>query len=122
MDSRLSFCGLNCETCPIHLATLETDLSVKAEMRFRIAREIARIYGTSPKPEIITDCDGCTIVNGRLFTGCANCLVRNCAMEKGLENCAYCPGFACEKLENHYKYDPESRERLTELRKSINPG
>ena len=111
------FCGLICETCLIHLATLETDVTRKSEMRVKIAEQISKIYGTTPKPEIITDCDGCGEKNGRLFNGCADCAIRKCAISRRILNCAYCDDFSCEKLERHYKYDPESKNRLEEIRK-----
>jgi hypothetical protein len=119
MDPMIAYCGLTCDTCPIHLATLETDIFKKAEMRESIAEQLSKIYGTNPKPEIITDCDGCNVKDRRLFTGCADCGIRKCAMSKNLTNCAYCNDFACEKLEKHYNFDPSSRDRLEEIRKNI---
>ena len=119
MDNMIAYCGLACDTCPIHLATLETDITKQAELRVQIAGELSRIYGTIPKPEIITDCDGCKAIDGRLFTGCAGCGIRICAAERDLLNCAYCSDYACEKLEKHYKYDPASKKRLEEIRSSL---
>jgi hypothetical protein len=119
MDTMISYCGLACDTCPIHLATLERDLSLQAEMRIKIAGEFSRIYGTTPKPEIITDCDGCKADNGRLFTGCTGCEIRKCAIMKNMINCAHCNEYACEKLQRHFVYDPESQKRLEKIRSSI---
>jgi hypothetical protein len=99
------------------MATLETDLTKQAEMRVKIEEELSRIYGTIPKPGIITDCDGCKAPDGRLFTGCAGCKIRLCASERNLINCAWCNDYPCGKLENHFVYDPESRSRLDEIRK-----
>jgi hypothetical protein len=119
MDPMIAYCGLACDTCQIHLATLETNISKKAEMRVSIAEQLSKIYGTTPKPEIITDCDGCKIKDGRLFTGCVDCVIRKCAISKNLLNCAFCNDFTCEKLEKHYTFDPGSRDRLIEIRKNI---
>jgi hypothetical protein len=120
MDTMIAYCGLTCDTCPIHLATLETNISNQAKMIVQIAEQLSKIYGTTPKPEIITDCDGCKINNGRLFTGCADCEIRKCAIMKNMINCAYCSDYACEKLEKHYAFDPSSRNKLEEIRKRIN--
>jgi hypothetical protein len=120
MDKMIAYCGLACGNCPIHLATLETNISDQTKMRLQIAEQISKIYGTTPKPEIITDCDGCKINYGRLFTGCAECGIRKCAIMKNMINCAYCSDYACEKLEKHYKFDPDSRNRLEEIQKKIN--
>jgi hypothetical protein len=40
-------------------------------------------------------------------------------MSKNLENCAFCNDFACEKIEKHYTFDPDSRKRLEVIRKNI---
>jgi hypothetical protein len=117
METMIAYCGLACYSCPIHLATLEKDQSMQAKMRKEIAEQLAKIYGTIPKPEIITDCDGCKVNNGRLFTGCIDCEIRKCAIEKNLINCAYCCDYACDKLTKHYAFDPASKERLEEIRK-----
>ena len=119
MNPKTAYCGLDCDSCPIHLATLETDPAAKIQMRVQIAEELSRIYGTKPRPDFITDCDGCKEPDGRLFHGCLNCKIRNCAIMKNMINCAYCREFPCSNLESHYKYDPASRDRLEEIRKGI---
>ena len=115
-----AYCGLACDTCPIHLATLETNISKQAEMRVQIAEQLSKIYGTIPKPDIITDCDGCKNSNGRLFAPCNECSIRKYAIRKNMINCAYCSEYICEKLEKHYKFDPASRNRLNEIHNNIN--
>ena len=120
MEIAVAYCGLACETCPIHLATLEKNNSVKTKMRIEIAEQLARIYKTTPKPEIITDCDGCKATDGRLFTGCIDCEIRKCAMRKKVVNCAYCNDYACEKLKRHFAIDPGAQARLEEIRNKNN--
>jgi len=117
MESTIAYCGLDCSTCPIHLATLEEDLAVKSKMRIEIGDMLAKIYNTTPKPEIICDCDGCRVIDGRLFTGCTSCEIRNCAMDTSLENCAYCRNYPCDKLTRHFAIDQEARVRLEEIRR-----
>ncbi len=119
MKTMIAYCGLACDSCPIHLATLENDLAKQIKMRKEIAEQLSKIYGTTPKPEIITDCDGSKDINGRLFAPCADCRIRKCAIDKNMINCAYCSDFACEKLESHYKFDPSSKDRLEEIRKKL---
>jgi hypothetical protein len=118
LEHMIAYCGLLCDSCPIHLATLEIDIAKQAKMRVEIAEQLAKIYGTSPKPDIITDCDGCIAVNGRLFTGCIDCGIRKCAIRKNLTNCAYCSDYPCYKLEKHYSLDPDSKDRLDEIRRN----
>jgi hypothetical protein len=117
-DAIIAYCGLACESCPIRLATLEKDDSVKARLRIEIAEELARIYKTVPKPWIISDCDGCKATGGRLFTGCTDCEIRKCAIVKQVINCAYCGEYACDKLKRHFAIDPDAQARLEEIRKN----
>jgi len=120
MNTIIAYCGLACESCPIHLATLEKDESVKTVMRAEIVEQLARIYKTTPKPEIITDCDGCKVTGGRLFTGCIDCEIRKCAIAKKVINCACCGDYACEKLKRHFALDPDAKARLEEIRRNNN--
>ena len=117
MSELIAYCGLNCSGCPIYLATIETDLSKQQQMRIEIARQCNELYKMSMKSEDVTDCDGCIVNTGRLFTGCVNCKIRICAMEKGLESCAWCPEYACESLEEMFTHDPEAKVRLEQMRK-----
>ncbi len=86
-------------------------------MRVQIAEELSRIYRTTPKPEIVTDCDGCKVDGGRLFTGCIDCEIRKCASLKNMINCAYCSDYACDKLNKHFAIDTAARDRLEEIRR-----
>ncbi len=117
METMIAYCGLACYSCPIHLATLEKDLTKQVKIRIEIAEQLAKIYGTTPKPEIITDCDGCKVNNGRLFTGCTDCEIRKCAIIKNMINCAYCTDYACDKLKKHFAIDPGAQDRLEKIRK-----
>jgi len=115
MDAMLAYCGLTCDTCPIHLATLEQDDRKQQLMRATIAKACVEQYGMNLRVQDITDCDGCR-AGTRLFDGCAKCEIRKCAMGRGLESCAFCDDYACEKLLKHFEADPSARTRLEELR------
>jgi hypothetical protein len=117
MDSMTAYCGLACDTCPIHLATLEQDKSKQLSMRAEIAKICTEQYGMSIQIHDITDCDGCR-AGGRLFSGCAKCEIRKCAMERAFESCAFCEEYVCDKLLKHFESDPSARTRLEEFRRS----
>jgi hypothetical protein len=114
----LAYCGLTCEKCPIHLATIEPDKTVQRSMRESIAKQCASLYGMNLTPEEISDCDGCRADSGRIFAGCLTCSIRKCAIEKKIETCAYRINHACETLKNNFSLDPDSQVRLEELRTS----
>lgn len=117
MNTMLAFCGLDCESCPIHLATIEQDKSRQYEMKVTIAKKCNAIYAMDLKPESITDCDGCRMIDGRLFSGCLNCEIRKCAQEKNIASCAFCFDYACPKLQKHFLLDPGAQIRLEEIRR-----
>jgi hypothetical protein len=115
MNKSLAYCGLVCNSCPIHLATIEEDLSHQATMRISIAEQINQEYGTDYKSSNINDCDGCRANTERLFSGCLNCEIRKCARLKNLENCAHCSEYSCKILEEFLQHDPDARNRLDNI-------
>ena len=116
MDAMPGYCGLRCSSCPIHLATLESDDEGRRSMRGEIARICRERYGLAIEVDDVGDCDGCQ--SQRLFVTCAGCGIRKCAREKGLASCAFCDQFACEALQAMFAGDPEARGRLERLRNS----
>jgi hypothetical protein len=115
MVAMIAFCGLACDTCPIHLATLEQDDLKQQTMRAEIARLCMEQYGMNFQTIDITDCDGCR-TDGRLFSGCTECVLRKCAMGRELASCAFCDEYICENLQKHFEMDSAVRTRLDELR------
>ena len=118
----IAYCGLNCATCQIYIATRETDPKKQRQMREDIVLAIKKYLGEEKRVEDITDCDGCKAQGGRLYSDCRKCEIRKCASEKGLENCAYCSEYACEKLSKFFNSEGEqagAKKRLDAVRKSI---
>lgn len=118
METVGAYCGLACDTCPVHLATLEQDESLRYNMRRDIAEKCSTLYHRIFLPEEINNCDGCSSATGRLFRGCLNCGIRTCARERKLESCAWCPDFACEMLQAHLAVDASAKKRLPVIRES----
>jgi hypothetical protein len=115
----IAYCGLICDTCPIHLATIEPDESRRHTMRVSIAEQCTNYYGLNFRPEDITDCDGCCSATGRMFSGCSKCEIRKCAILRAIENCAFCEDYACDKLKAHFALDPGAQHRLEEIRNRL---
>jgi hypothetical protein len=116
METMIAYCGLRCDSYPIHLATLEKDLSCKQSMRESIAEQCFKHYGLVLQPGDISDCDGCRANRGRLFSGCLNCEIRKCAGHKNIESCAYCSDYVCDRLREHFSLDPGAKTRLEDIR------
>ena len=115
----ITYCGLTCQGCPIYWATRENDPATKQKMRVAIARLGKEHYGVDMQPEEITDCDGCTTENGRLYSGCKSCEIRTCARQRKVESCAHCPDYACEKLQKSFVAEPSSKIKLEVIRSTI---
>jgi hypothetical protein len=111
------YCGLGCDSCSIHLATLEQDQSRQQTMRESIAGQLTKHYGIKTHPKDVNDCDGCLADTGNIFSGCLKCELRKCAVQKNIKSCAYCGDYACEKLMQHFMLDPGAKARLEEIRR-----
>ena len=118
METFISYCGLMCQGCPIFWATAEKNEDKKRKMKTVIAKMSNDHYKTNFGPENIVDCDGCKTENGRLFAGCYDCQIRNCAKSKNISSCASCEEYSCDKLDQFFKENPESKIRL-DIIKSI---
>lgn len=119
MNEMISYCGLVCSQCPIFIATRETDKTKKEKMIYEIVDLCQKIYGLSYTYEDITDCDGCRSESGRLFSGCKNCEIKKCAADKNIDNCALCEDYACEKLLEIFKIEPNAKIILEGIRNNI---
>ncbi len=115
MTASISYCGLDCETCPIYVATREQDKDRQMRMRTEIAEMCTKHYGVTYEAKDINDCNGCR-GGGRLFFGCDGCRSRNCAIARGIDNCAHCKEYVCSELEAFFVKDPGARARLNEIR------
>ena len=115
MATRVSYCGLSCETCPIYVATRESDKDKQAKMRAEIADMCTKHYGVNYEAKDINDCDGCRS-GGHLFFGCDDCRIRNCAIARDIETCAQCHEYICAELEGFFVKDPAARDRLNQIK------
>ena len=113
----IACCGLVCDSCRIHLATLEKDESKQRSMRIDIARICREQYGMNVAYEDITDCDGCRAPDDSVFSGCRSCDIRACAGIRKLGSCAHCSDYPCPKLERIFEEDRGAHDRLEGLRK-----
>ena len=115
MEENISFCGINCLSCPVFIAK-KTD---NHDLRIKTAKQLIS-FGFEITHEQV-NCDGCKSYDGTLFLFCNDCKVRNCAMPKNIMTCAECPEYYCEKLENLWnEFQPsEAKANLDKIRKSL---
>ncbi|MCW4017403.1 MAG: DUF3795 domain-containing protein [Candidatus Bathyarchaeota archaeon] len=117
MEFQLGCCGLNCNECPIFIATSNNDDS----LRQKTLVEWSKLYADFlPKPLEPSDmnCTGCHSQN--LFVGCISCSIRKCCGEKNLNNCGDCAEFdSCEMLNGFFSFGyQKAKENLECVRAS----
>jgi len=116
METMLAYCGLTCDACLIHMATIEPDKTKQQTMRESIAEQLSKLHQKIHLACDINDCDGCRSNAGMLFSSCSNCGIRNCASGKNVENCAYCDEYVCAILQKHFKDHPKAKAMLDNIR------
>ena len=114
MASMIAYCGLNCGECSAFIATqANSDKQRKA-----VADDWTKKFGHQFKPQDI-NCDGCLTVTGRHIGHWSVCEIRACGLGRGLANCAYCPDYACDKLERYLQMTPVMKANLDGIRKGL---
>ncbi len=114
MEKMIAFCGIICSECPAWIATQADDDDKRAE----VARLWSKEYNTDLQAKDI-DCDGCHSDGGTLFGHCQVCEIRKCGLEMRVANCAYCPDYACHKLDQFFKMAPDAEKRLDGIRQVL---
>ena len=106
-EQDLAYCGLNCNKCPVLIATANND----DVLRQKTAKEWSDLYAEILSKVGIYDlksedinCRGCRSNLG-LFVGCVNCLIRKCCLEKKIITCASCNEYeSCDMLKGFYSF------------------
>lgn len=114
MEKIIAYCGITCTECPAFIATQNDDNAKRKET----AELWSKQFGQPMKAEDI-NCEGCTPVAGKELAYCAICEIRKCGLGHKVVNCAYCPDYACEKLEKFFQPAPELKATLDKIRKGL---
>jgi hypothetical protein len=115
----LGYCGLDCERCPVFVATVKNDNALRRETAEQWSKLLgeylaARLGRSQLDPSEMT-CHGCRSTS--LFIGCSVCEIRSCARGRGLGSCAHCSAYdVCELLKGFYSVYPDARAALDEIR------
>lgn len=90
----LAYCGLNCNECPIYLASV----SQNTAEQIRLANEYSTDTGKFSKEDMY--CLGChsDTISQKM---CGNCEIRLCSAKKSYGSCAECDEFPCSTLEEN---------------------
>ena len=108
MKDYIAYCGLDCETCEAHIATVNND----DDLRIKVAKEWSELNGVEITPEMI-NCAGCRIEGVKTPFCDSLCPIRQCALSKDIETCGACSEMSsCEKLEMITGNNEEALKRL----------
>ena len=104
----IAYCGLDCETCEAHIATVDDD----NDLRIKVAKEWSELNKVEITPEMI-NCAGCRIDGVKTPFCDSLCPIRQCALSKDIETCGDCGEMStCEKLEMITENNDEALKRL----------
>jgi GNAT superfamily N-acetyltransferase len=108
MKDHIAYCGLDCEACEAHIATINDD----NDLRIKVAREWSELNGVEITPEMI-NCAGCRIEGMKTPFCDSLCPIRQCGLSKGYDTCGDCSKMhGCEKLEMITGNNAEALERI----------
>ena len=107
----MAFCGLECDECKALIATKNNDDALRAE----VAQEWATLYNAPIRPEHI-NCTGCRSEGVKNYYCEQLCKVRKCNIERGLEHCGMCVDFACDKIGEILKFNPDLQKKLAGMK------
>ena len=113
-ENMRAYCGLDCTTCPAHIAWKTDD----DELRKKQAEE----WGSPDYPLTAEDinCVGCKVDGEPKLKFCSTCSVKSCASKRGVETCAHCDDYGCDKIEGLLdQIGDELRDTLEKLRAAL---
>jgi hypothetical protein len=110
---KLACCGLQCEGCPVFIATLKNDDA----LRQKTAREWTKLFADfmSKKELAVEDmnCQGCQSENGCRFIGCQDCIIRKCCEGKNFSTCAECAEYeSCPMINGFFTVEQHKPAKL----------
>lgn len=105
----ISFCGINCDECPIYIATLKGDNRLKAAL----ARDLT-VEGCIFRIEDI-NCTGCLQPANCNRKMKGNCEIRRCALRHEIANCGECAEYPCSILDKYLEKNSKQRQVLDDI-------
>ena len=106
---QLSVCGMECEKCPLFMATVKQDKEALTQLALDCS-----IEGKQFQPEDM-HCLGCWTKENDCTKMCMDCEIRNCGKKHGKLNCGECEFYPCEIYERRIPKNAQSRKILDEI-------
>ena len=107
----IGYCGLDCEQCEAHLATIRDDDALRA----KVAEKWAKLNNAPILPEHI-NCTGCQSAGVKTVYCDHLCEIRKCAVAKQIGTCAECAEYGCPSLAKIFQSAPQAKATLDGLK------
>ena len=94
MNKFIAYCGIDCEKCEAHIATVNNDNA----LREKVAKQWSELNQVEITPQMI-NCVGCKFDGSKTIFCDSICRIRPCAVENKFETCGSCSQMeTCQKL------------------------
>ena len=100
-NNTIAYCGINCATCELYIATVSNDYNLKQELSLKWGK----LYNRSFEIEEM-NCQGCKSKNK--FFICNRCDIVSCNVDKSIEKCTQCEVYPCKRIEKFYQWQEEN--------------
>ena len=110
MEKMLGYCGIDCRSCDVYIATVNNDDA----LRERTAKLWSELNHVTITPEML-NCTGCRADGPKTYYCSDMCGIHKCAEGRGYENCGECPVMdGCPTVAVIHKDNKQAKENLTE--------
>lgn len=109
MKEEIAYCGLQCHLCPLFIATMNNDITMK--------KTLAKEYSSDTNVFTLEDmsCMGCHNPSSATTKMCGDCKIRACASSHDLVTCAECNQFPCSIIDQYAPAGSDHRSMLDRL-------
>lgn len=96
----LCYCGYDCGSCPVRLATTAKDSKAAAAYREKARVFYRDVMGMEILPDKLVCLGGRSDV---VMEACVGCPFRSCCRERGIERCRDCRDYPCDAIARYEK-------------------
>lgn len=100
-----AYCGINCGTCPLYVATVNNNTSMKEDIRLKYEK----IYNRSIDIKEM-ECNGCK--SDKKFSLSRACNITPCNISKGIDTCSQCRSFKCDRIKKFYDWQEKNETQV----------
>lgn len=108
MNKLIAYCGINCATCPLYIATKSDNCLMKQEL----ATKWGQLYNRSFDIKDM-ECYGCK--SKKRFVLSKGCDISICNISKGITTCTECSSHPCERINKFYEWQKNNDTKVEKV-------